>query len=157
MLLICCVTGSRVWRSTASSPPSTAYMRLWIGSTLVQIVVCCIFGTSPSSITVGLLQFGLLGTNFSEIAIKIQISIHENAFENIVCEKETILAMGTWIKVALVYSLYVWYTIAGNGQCDYPWWGKRDIFVMARMYEAVKHKIIPLYFMGDKHQSQSVA
>ena len=32
-----------------SSPPSAAYMRQWIGSTLVQIMVCRLFGAKPLS------------------------------------------------------------------------------------------------------------
>ena len=32
-----------------SSPPSAAYMRQWMGSALVQIMACCLFGTNPSS------------------------------------------------------------------------------------------------------------
>ena len=31
------------------TPPSAAYMRLWIGSTLVQIMACRLFGTKPLS------------------------------------------------------------------------------------------------------------
>ena len=56
-----------------SSQPSAAYMRQWIGSALVQIN-----GLSPIRrqtiilINAGLLSIGPLGTNFSEILIKIQ-------------------------------------------------------------------------------------
>ena len=40
----------------------------------------------------GLLSIGPLGTNFSEILIKIQnLSFHENASEKIVCEMAAIL------------------------------------------------------------------
>ena len=36
-----------------------------------------------------------LGTNFSEILIKIEnFSLHENAYENIVCEMAAILSRG---------------------------------------------------------------
>ena len=49
-----------------SSPPSVAYMRQLIGSALVQIMVCCLFGAKVR------LSIGLLGTNVSEILIKIQ-------------------------------------------------------------------------------------
>ena len=41
----------------------------------------------------GLLWIGPLGTKFSEISIK-NIFIHENASENTVCEKATILSRG---------------------------------------------------------------
>ena len=46
-----------------SSPPSTAYMRQWTGSALVQTIIWT---------NAGLLLIGSLGTNFSEIWIKIQ-------------------------------------------------------------------------------------
>ena len=48
------------------SPPTTTYMREWIKSALVQIMACRLFGSA------GLLSIGPLGTNFSEILIKIQ-------------------------------------------------------------------------------------
>ena len=48
------------------SPLSAAYMHRWIGSALVQVMACCLFGTKqiPEPI-------GLLGTNFSKIWIGI--------------------------------------------------------------------------------------
>ena len=36
-------------RSTNSSPPSAEYMRQWIGSALLQIMACRLFGTKPLS------------------------------------------------------------------------------------------------------------
>ena len=54
--------------------PSAAYMRHWIGSALVQIIACRLFGAEPlSKPMLGLLFIGPSGTNFSEILIKIQI------------------------------------------------------------------------------------
>ena len=48
--------------------PSAAYMRHWIGSALVQIMACRLFGAKPLSKPIaGLFAIGLLGTNFSEI------------------------------------------------------------------------------------------
>ena len=43
----CPVTGMEWldWFNINSSPPSAAYMRPWIGSALVQIIACCLFGT----------------------------------------------------------------------------------------------------------------
>ena len=49
-----------------SSPPSAAYIPQWIGSALVHIMACRLFGAKP------LLSVRPLGTNFSEIPIKIQ-------------------------------------------------------------------------------------
>ena len=55
-----------------SSLPSGVYMRQWIGSTLVQIIVCRLFGAKPfSKPMLGYCQLAL-GTNFSEIFNKIQ-------------------------------------------------------------------------------------
>ena len=34
-----------------SSPPSAAYVHQWIGSALVQIMACCLFGIKPLSKT----------------------------------------------------------------------------------------------------------
>ena len=46
-----------------------------------------------------LLSIGPLGTNFSEILIKIKkLFIHENAFENIVCKMAVILSRGRWVN-----------------------------------------------------------
>ena len=56
-----------------------------------------IIWTSP-----GLLSIGPLGTNYSEILIKIQnFSFTKNAFENIVCETVAILFRGVWVKGGL--------------------------------------------------------
>ena len=50
-----------------SSPPGAAYMRQWMGSTLVQIKACRLFGW-----VIGLLSIGPLGTNFNKILIELQ-------------------------------------------------------------------------------------
>ena len=56
-----------------SSPPSAAYMRQWIGSAFVQIIACNLFSAkSLSKPVLGDLSIGPLGTNFSEILIKMQ-------------------------------------------------------------------------------------
>ena len=56
-----------------STPPNAAYMYQWIGSTLVQIMACCLFGTKPlSKQMLGYCELDPRGTNFSEILIKIQ-------------------------------------------------------------------------------------
>ena len=55
-----------------SSPPSAAYMRLSLGSALVQIMAYRLFGARHYLNTAGLLLIGPLGTNFNEILIKIQ-------------------------------------------------------------------------------------
>ena len=58
--------------SLNSSPLSATYMCQWIGSALVQIMACRLFSAKPlSKPMLGYCQFGPLGTNFSEILIKI--------------------------------------------------------------------------------------
>ena len=57
---------------------SYGYMRRWIGSSLVQIMACRLFGLSPVRrqaiiwTNTGKLLIGPLGTNFREILIGIQ-------------------------------------------------------------------------------------
>ena len=69
------------------SPPSAAYMRWWIGSTLVQIIACHLFGAKPlSKPMLGIVNWTLgnkLQWNSNQ---NTKLFIHENAFENIVCE-----------------------------------------------------------------------
>ena len=55
-----------------NSSPLVPHMRRWIGSALVQIMACCLFGAKPLSKSILLLSIGTLETNFSEIFIKIQ-------------------------------------------------------------------------------------
>ena len=62
-------------------------MRQWISSALV------IQGQAIIQINAWLLSIGPLGTNCSEIAIKILFT-YENASENIVCEMAAILSKG---------------------------------------------------------------
>ena len=58
---------------STSSPPSAALMRQWTGSVLLKIMACRLFGAmSMSNPVLRLLWIGPLGTNFSEILIKIQ-------------------------------------------------------------------------------------
>ena len=56
-----------------SSPPSATYMHQCIRLALVKIIACHLFGTKPlSKPMLCLLSIGPLGTNFSEILLKIQ-------------------------------------------------------------------------------------
>ena len=56
-----------------SFPSSAAYMRQWIGSTLIQIMAYRLFDAKPSSKPmIVFLSIWPLGTNFSEILNKIQ-------------------------------------------------------------------------------------
>ena len=56
-----------------SSPPSAAYMRQWIGSALVQIMACRLFGAKPlSKPLLGYCQLNPQEQTSSETLIKIQ-------------------------------------------------------------------------------------
>ena len=73
-----------------SSPPSVAYMCQLIGSALVQIMACRLFGAKAVSKPM------LEDQN-------TKFFIHENALENIVCEMVAILSRGAMRKWRLVY------------------------------------------------------
>ena len=71
-----------------SSPPSAAYIFQWIGSALLQIMACRLFGAkSLSKPVLGYCQLDLLGNklqwNFNQ---NTELFIHEDAPENIVCK-----------------------------------------------------------------------
>ena len=81
-----------------ASPLSVAYMRQWIGSALVQTMACRLFGTKPLSKPMqGFVNWTLrkkLQWNLTQIK---KLFIHENAFENIVCETAPILLRERWV------------------------------------------------------------
>ena len=53
----------------------------------------------------GILLIGPLGTNFSEILIRINtFSFKKNVFENAVCKMVTILSLPRWVKLWLTES-----------------------------------------------------
>ena len=55
-----------------------AYLHHWSGSSLVQVMACCLFGTKPlSPANDELFSIWHLWTNFSDIGIKIKFSSHE--------------------------------------------------------------------------------
>ena len=61
----------------------------WTGSVLAQIVACHLFYAKP--LPEPTLSIGPIGTNFSEIEIKIQnFSLMKMHFENAVCEMAAI-------------------------------------------------------------------
>ena len=78
---IFCYTGTG---NINSSHPSAAYIPQWIGSTLVQIMACRLFGTNWT-----------LGNRIrSNLNQNTKFFIHENAFENVVCELAAIFFRG---------------------------------------------------------------
>ena len=82
-----------------SSPPSDACIRQWIGSALVQIMACRLFGTKPLSKPMqSYCQLDLrnkLKWNFNQ---NTKLFIHKNVSENIVCEMAAILSRRRWVK-----------------------------------------------------------
>ena len=75
--------------------PSAAYMRQWIGSALVQIMACRLFGAKPSSKPVlGYCQFDPEEQTLVKFKSKYEIFVHENAFENLFCDMAAILSGG---------------------------------------------------------------
>ena len=55
------------------SPPNAAYMRQWIGSALVQIMACCLFGTKPlSKPTLGYSQVD----SWEHFSVKFEYEFH---------------------------------------------------------------------------------
>ena len=82
-------------------PHSAAYVRRWIGSALLQIMVCRLFGTKPLSgqtfryseeLSPGPLVYrNTLQWNFNQ---NRKLFIHGNASEFIVCELAAILSRG---------------------------------------------------------------
>ena len=78
-----------------SSPPSAAYMRQCIGSALIEIMACRLFGTQPlSQPMLGYCQLDpceQIRWNFNQ---NTQLFIQENAYENIICEMMAILSRG---------------------------------------------------------------
>ena len=83
---------------------SAAYVRRWIGSALLQIMVCRLFGTKPLSgqtfryseeLSPGPLVYrNTLQWNFNQ---NRKLFIHGNASEYIVCEMAAILSRGGWL------------------------------------------------------------
>ena len=80
-----------------SSPPGAVYiyMRQWIGSALLQIMVCRLFGAKPlSEPMLEYCQFDPWQQASMKFQQKFNTFIHVNAYENIVCEMAAILSRG---------------------------------------------------------------
>ena len=75
-------------------------MRLWAGSTLVQIMACRLFGTMPlSKPMLGYCQSELYEETSVKFESKYNIFIHENACENVVCRLAAILSRRSWVML----------------------------------------------------------
>ena len=108
-----------------------AYMHQWTRSSLVQIMACHLFGAKPLPQTT-LTYCQLAPWEQSEILINIQKPlIHENAFENVICEMTAILFKERLVncvchlyqhkKYVLTFLLLnlFWYKWLALGKCCY--------------------------------------
>ena len=70
-------------------------MRQWVGSALVQIIACRLFGAKPLSKQIcDIVNWTLRNKLQWNFYSNTNIFIHENASENIVCEMPAILSRG---------------------------------------------------------------
>ena len=80
------------------SPPSAAYMRQWIGWSLIHMMACRLFGAKPlSEPMLGHCQLRLLGTN-SWMSVKIRSFSFKNSNENVVCQNSGHFVQGGWVN-----------------------------------------------------------
>ena len=80
-------------------PLSAAYVHLWISSALVQIMACCLFRAKHLNQHWVIVNWTLgkkLQWNFNQ---NTKLFIHENAYENIVCEMAPIMSRVRWVQV----------------------------------------------------------
>ena len=85
--------------SINSSAPSTTYMRQWTKSALVQVMACHRFGANPSPEQCWLVANWILRNEFQwNMNPHAKLFIHENAFQNVVCEMAAILSRGDELR-----------------------------------------------------------
>ena len=140
MIRLCLLIGVTESGLNSSHPPPTtiaAYMRQWIGSALVQLMACRLFGAKPISkptvvFFVNCTIRNKLQWNFNQ---NTKLFIHENAYENIVCEMAPILFRGRCVKMVKIVSIGL--TIGGAVQMTTP--VSRDITTVR---VAVPHMMI---------------
>ena len=90
------------WTSVNSSSASAAYIHQRIGSVLIQIMACRLFGShylNQCFVTANGTFRNKLQWNFNQNAT---LFIHKNASENIVCEMAAILSRGRWVNYVYV-------------------------------------------------------
>ena len=84
------------------SLPSAVYTCKWIGSALVQIMACRLFGTKPSHYLNqcwNIVNWALMNKVQWNLNRNSYIFIQENASENIFRETAAILSRGRWVNV----------------------------------------------------------
>ena len=88
-------------------------MRQWVGSALVQIMACRLFGAKAlSKPTLGHHQLEHYERTSMKMSKCKKIFIHENASENIVHEIAAILSRGRWVECYNIQT--AWYYIPCN-------------------------------------------
>ena len=121
--ILCLLSLSLTWFNFNPS----IYMHQWTGSALVQVMA-----------NADLLLTGPLGTNFSEIEVKItKVYIHENAFENILFKMAAILSRGRWVDMC----------------CPDNAWQTRSILWLALPWQSLCGQIISNYDIGMWNKS----
>ena len=86
-------------------PPSSAYVHQWIGSAVVQIMACRLFGDKPLSKQCWVIVNWTLWHKLQWICYQnTNLFFHENASDTIVCEMAAILSRRRWVKVSGVGS-----------------------------------------------------
>ena len=90
------------FRTIKSSLPSAAYICQRTVSALLRIMVCYLFGAQPLTEAIWLIDNWTLTNKFQWNLNPNNISIHENAFENVTWEMAAILSRGTWVKICLI-------------------------------------------------------
>ena len=123
-----------------SSPPSAAYMRRWTGSAaFVQIMACRLCDTKPlSKSMLGYSQMGLRNKRQWNFNQNTKLSIHENASENIVCEKAVIFVQGDELIVV---------SISGLSPTSFPLLVLNSILTKMRRYGVIH---LYCYFQFDR-------
>ena len=86
--------------------PSAAYMRQWIGSALVQVMVVAYSTPSHYLNQYWVIVNWTLRNKLQWLSNQnIKLFIHENASQNIVCEIAAILSRGIWAEMGMTSRL----------------------------------------------------
>ena len=84
-----------------SYSPSAVYMHQRMGSTLVQIMACCLLGTKPLSKWMLVIVNWTLGNKLQwKFNQNFNFFIHENAFENVICKMEAYFSRGRGVNIS---------------------------------------------------------
>ena len=105
-----------------SSPPSAAYMRLWYGSTLVQIMACRLDDANPLSEP--MLTHCQLEPqeHFSKkFYLKSIYFYKKNAFEHVGCEMAAILSRERRVNIVTILHVAVVLTVTSAVPTPYQW------------------------------------